>query len=313
MGIRRLALLALAASWAPNTGCSLSRPPSSAPAKEVRAPHAQAAPRSEPSPETEVPDGVFHRVEAGQTLWRIARAYGVAVDDLLSANGLTDPTALASGTMLFVPGAHALLSVPPYPAPPPTPAPVVSTALPGGAPAEEFVWPVAGGEILSLFGAPRRGRRHAGIDIRGPLGQEILATGSGEVVYCGAKFSGYGKMVILDHGHGLESVYAHASDLLVGIGDHVERGQAVARVGRSGNATTEHCHFELRENKVPIDPLPRYPELARALAGAPVETAASGPSRHQKRMPKPKKPENPPSSSDPNPAKSPPGESSAQE
>ncbi len=270
----RMALFLVAAAlWATTTGCSLARPHPATPARELPAPHASTPTPSTPIPPTEpdVPEGVFHRIAPGQTVWRIARAYGVEVEALLSANALSDPTTVASGSMLFVPGAKLTLDVPPFPALPPAPPvgdppEVLALPIPDG-----FVWPVAGGAVLSRFGAPRKGRRHAGIDIRGPRGQEILATEAGEVVYCGAKFSGYGKMVMIDHGEGLESVYAHASDLLVEVGDHVERGQAVARVGRTGNATTEHCHFELRENKVPIDPLPRYPELARELAGTEAE------------------------------------------
>lgn len=272
MGVRGMApLLLVAALWAPTTGCSIARPPVTrpAPAHELPAAH---APEPAPTPQLaatdpDVPAGVFHRVEPGQTLWRIARAYGVGLDQLRSANDVSDPTALVAGSMLFVPGANMLLDIPAYPAPAPMPAPIEAAEVPEPPAADGFVWPVAGGEVLSRFGAPRRGRKHAGIDIRGPLGQEILATESGEVVYSGAKFSGYGKMVILDHGSGLESVYAHASDLLVSLGDHVQRGQPVARVGRTGNATTEHCHFELRENKIPFDPLTRYPEIARQLAG----------------------------------------------
>jgi murein DD-endopeptidase MepM/ murein hydrolase activator NlpD len=142
---------------------------------------------------------------------------------------------------------------------------------------EEFAWPVAGGEILSRYGAPRRGRRHAGLDIRGPKGQDILATRAGEVAYSGSALSGYGKMVVLDHGDGLQSVYAHASELLVKTGDRVDRGQPVARVGRTGNATTDHCHFEIRKNRVPVDPLPYFPEVAREARAAAPEVAEEKP------------------------------------
>jgi len=271
---RALALPLVLAVLAP--GCASSRLASVGPDRE-RAVEAQAPSPSEApgQDEPDVPEGVFHRVERGQTLWRIARAYGVPLEDLLAANGISEPTDLATGRMLFVPGATALLHVPPYPAPPPPEMPRPSDVPPrASAPApavpsapEAFAWPVTGGEILSRYGAPRRGRRHAGVDIRGPKGHDILATRGGEVAYSGSALRGYGKMVVLDHGDGLQSVYAHASELLVKTGDRVERGQSIARIGRTGNATTEHCHFEIRKDRVPVDPLPYFPEIARSASG----------------------------------------------
>ena len=73
---------------------------------------------------------------------------------------------------------------------------------------------------------------------------------------------GYGNTVILDHGEGFQSLYAHNSRLLVRAGDEVSRGEPIAVVGKSGNATGEHCHFEIRKDRVPVDPLP-YLSLER--------------------------------------------------
>ena len=83
----------------------------------------------------------------------------------------------------------------------------------------------------------------------------MLAVRSGRVLYS-SSMRDYGRTVILDHGDGLRSLYAHNSKLLVQKGQQVYRGQAIARVGRTGNATTEHCHFEIRRDEVPVDPLP---------------------------------------------------------
>ncbi len=82
----------------------------------------------------------------------------------------------------------------------------------------------------------------------------MLASKSGRVIYAGAGLRGYGKTIILDHGDGIQSVYAHNSALLVGVGKRVDQGQTIARVGRTGNATTEHCHFEIRVNDRRVDP-----------------------------------------------------------
>ena len=119
-----------------------------------------------------------------------------------------------------------------------------------------LAWPVRGKEILSPFGVPRSDHRHAGLDIRGKAGDPVTAAAAGKVTYSGT-MRGYGKTVILDHGGGLETLYAHNKKLLVSVGERVSRGQKIATVGRTGNATTEHVHFEVRRNQVAVDPL-RY-------------------------------------------------------
>ena len=199
--------------------------------------------------------GVDHVVLRGQTLWRIAKVYGVEIEELARANGISDTSSLETGQVLFVPGAAEVLNVPAYPAPldsasaAPRPEKVDD---PGSA---KWLWPVKHGEVLSYFGAPRRTHRHQGIDIRGRSGQPVRATRPGRVTYSGSGMRGYGKTVIVDHGRGLSSLYAHNSSLLVRKGQRVERGEVIAKVGRSGNASTEHCHFEIRRRDKPVDPL----------------------------------------------------------
>jgi lipoprotein NlpD len=119
----------------------------------------------------------------------------------------------------------------------------------------KFDWPIADGKILSGFGVLRGGHRHKGIDIRGKAGQPVRAARTGRIVYSGSSLRGYGKTVIIDHGDDLQSLYAHNSTLLVTEGQRVARGQVIARVGRTGNASTEHCHFEIRRRDVAVDPL----------------------------------------------------------
>ena len=185
--------------------------------------------------------GVYHVIQAGQTLWRIAIGYGVPLEELAEANGIADPSRVAVGRRLFIPGAIEVLEIAPYEPP----------ARVAGA----WIWPVGAGRIISPFGALRRTHRHRGLDIAGRSGQPVVATRAGRVVYSGAGMRGYGKTVILDHGEGLRSLYAHNSALLVRVGQRVNRGQSIAKLGRTGNATTHHCHFEIRRNDVPVDPL----------------------------------------------------------
>ncbi len=213
------------------SGCGATRTPT------VRATERPLSPTGSVSDPSASGDGVHHVVRPGETLWRIATAYGLSVDELARANRLEDPGVLTAGDTLRIPGAREILKVSPLP------------SRPG------FDWPVRGGEILSYFGAQRRDHRHKGLDIRGRHGQPVLATDDGRIVYSGSSMRGYGKTVIIDHGDRLRSLYAHNSSLLVREGDRVRRGQMIARVGRTGNATTEHCHFEIHENERAVDPL----------------------------------------------------------
>jgi len=200
---------------------------------------------------------VVHVVREGETAWRIAHVYGIPLEELARANGLSDPTRLAAGDRLVVPGAGRTLDVPIYPAPLPTPGRVPLPATPGASdPGADLAWPLADRRILSGFGASRGGRRHLGIDIDADLGDAVASAGGGTVIYAGAGMRGYGKTVIVDHGDGLTTLYAHNSRLDVRVGDRVERGQVIARAGRTGNASGHHCHFEVRRNDVPVDPMP---------------------------------------------------------
>ena len=209
---------------------------------------------AEPHDATAEPaDGIVHIVQPGQTLWRIARAYDIDLDTLVAANGIEDPSRVDVGTPLFIPGARATIAVAPYPAPPPSAhsAPVIRPEL-----SADFLWPVDRGEFMRPFGEPRRHHVHAGVDIRGARGQDILASRDGVVAFCGRTKTGYGTMVVLDHGDGVQTLYAHAEKVLVKQGDAVRRGQPIALLGRTGNATTEHCHFEIRLENRAVNPMP---------------------------------------------------------
>jgi septal ring factor EnvC (AmiA/AmiB activator) len=123
-----------------------------------------------------------------------------------------------------------------------------------------FIWP-AQGPVVSGFGMrwhPILGgyRMHTGIDIGASYGAPIVASDDGIVLYVGW-YGGYGNTVIVDHGSGLSTLYAHCSSILVNQGQQVARGQAIARVGATGYATGPHLHFEIRENGVPVNPMSR--------------------------------------------------------
>lgn len=121
-----------------------------------------------------------------------------------------------------------------------------------------FLRPVPGG-VVSSFGMRfhpllHRARLHAGIDLAGATGTPIRAAAGGVVVFSGA-LRGYGNVVVVDHGGGVSTLYAHCSARLVADGQTIARGQAIARVGATGLATGPHLHFEVRKNGAPVNPL----------------------------------------------------------
>lgn len=95
---------------------------------------------------------------------------------------------------------------------------------------------------------------HPGIDISVPIGTPVKAAGKGVVVYAGW-LAGYGKAVIIDHGYGIESVYGHNSQILVKVGQTVNRGDVIAKSGNTGRSTGPHVHFEIRVNGSPVNPM----------------------------------------------------------
>ena len=115
-----------------------------------------------------------------------------------------------------------------------------------------FIWP-CDGVVVSGFGL-RWGRMHEGVDIGCAYGTPNRAAASGTVIYSGW-LGGYGNLIVVDHGGGLSTAYAHASSLAVSVGQSVSQGQTVSYVGATGHATGPHLHFEVRVNGVAVDPL----------------------------------------------------------
>ena len=121
-----------------------------------------------------------------------------------------------------------------------------------------MLWP-AEGEITSPFGwrvHPIFGtqRLHTGIDIGADYGDTVRAADGGVIIHSDW-MGGYGNAVIIDHGNGISTLYAHNSQLLVSEGQTVAKGQAISRVGSTGYSTGPHLHFEVRQNGTPVNPL----------------------------------------------------------
>lgn len=122
--------------------------------------------------------------------------------------------------------------------------------------ARRLMRPVPGG-VSSPFGPRGRGF-HKGVDLAAHFGDGIRAAGSGVVTLAGW-YAGYGRTVIIDHGNGTETLYGHASRLMVTEGQRVERGQVIALVGSSGISTGPHLHFEVVQNGRKVNPSPFLP------------------------------------------------------
>lgn len=197
--------------------------------------------------------GVTHLVQPGQTLYGIARTYGVDERALAELNDIERPEDLRAGQLLFIPGAERPLEVAPGSPSPPQQADE-ERAL---AKEARYAWPIHG-LLVSRFGV-RGAEHHDGIDIAAPLGTPISAAAAGKVIFAGEQ-RGYGKLAVIDHGGGEATVYAHCSEVLVQVGESVRAGQTIAKVGRTGRATGPHLHFEIRIHAQPRNPLFYLPE-----------------------------------------------------
>jgi murein DD-endopeptidase MepM/ murein hydrolase activator NlpD len=222
-----------------------------------------------------------HTLKAGESLYSIARQHGVALAELQRVNGITEPTRVRAGTVLYVPGSGSA-SVEPAPAAPSrsalgapgaagqprmlnTPAEQKTAALTDRssdvtAPASElasgrFRWP-ARGRVIASFGKRPDGTHNDGVNIAVPQGTEVHAAESGRVAYAGNELKGYGNLVLIRHDNGWVSAYAHADQILVKRDDMVRRGQVIAKAGKTGTVDQPQLHFELRQGAKPVDPLP---------------------------------------------------------
>ncbi|MDM8088244.1 peptidoglycan DD-metalloendopeptidase family protein [Parasutterella secunda] len=223
--------------------------------------------------------GDTYTVQPGDTLYSIATRNGCNPTELAQANGITDPTLLAPGTVLRLTSARTQpvndLAVD---APMPSTSEVTiggqtttaqpvgdSVTLTGTAPTAtgsqkllgntRLSWPVARGQILRQFSD----ENSKGIEIAGNMGDDVRAAAAGRVLYTGENVSGYGKLIIITHGPGAVTVYGHNSELLVKRGDNVTNGQVIAKMGNS-DSDSVNLLFEVRHNDRPVNPVEYLPQ-----------------------------------------------------
>ncbi|MBL8225943.1 MAG: peptidoglycan DD-metalloendopeptidase family protein [Chromatiales bacterium] len=179
-----------------------------------------------------------HVVREGETLYAIARRYGLDPADLARWNGLGDGSLIRVGQELRL-GPRGGAAPAKEPAGPPV----------------RWAWPT-GGAVAAGFGASRAAQ--TGMLISGAVGDPVRAAADGVVVYAGNGLAGYGELLIVKHSEQWLSAYGHNSALLVREGERVGGGQAIARMGL-GPGRQPLLHFEVRRNGVPVDPVPLLP------------------------------------------------------
>jgi murein DD-endopeptidase MepM/ murein hydrolase activator NlpD len=199
-------------------------------------------------------DGVLHEWREGESIQAVADRFKAKVEDIISWSGnridLTNPS-IEPGTLVMVPGGHREFRQWLVPTIPRGRAGVSTTLLgagacPGGYEGAfgtgGFVWPadnhyVVGNDYWS---------GHLGIDIAAGMGASIYAADSGVVVFAGPAFGGYGNMIMIDHGNGYQTLYAHLSSVRTHCGASVSQGQRIGASGSTGNSSGPHLHFEVR-------------------------------------------------------------------
>ncbi len=213
-------------------------------------------------------DGAFHIVGKGETLRHICQVYGLDFAKVATINNIRPPHTLAAGETIFLP-AQALLPEKGAGCAkgadgsktcdmPTGSGSLIANAIRGqrhpAVPTLKF--PVPSGVLSSPFGF-RWGKFHKGLDISAPSGKPVLACAEGRVIFTGSrkKLRRYGNTVLIDHGKGVYTYYAHLKDILVKKNQLVRRGQSIARVGNTGRSTGPHLHLEVRVANMVHNPL----------------------------------------------------------
>jgi murein DD-endopeptidase MepM/ murein hydrolase activator NlpD len=209
--------------------------------------------------------GTTYLVKSGDSVGKIARLFGVEADDILKYNNVGN--GLRYGWKLIIPGGKKLAETAPTPSSSEqdnetTPAKAATKSNSAVAAIEKLVnpkkapesgakllWPTEGHTITQYYSW-----RHTAIDIANHVGTPLYAANAGTVIFAGWS-TGYGNNVVIDHGNGMKTRYAHASRLFVEVGQKVDRGEEIAAMGSTGWSTGPHVHFEVIVNGVKYNPL----------------------------------------------------------
>lgn len=191
--------------------------------------------------------GVLYKVKPGETIYTVAKKLQVdpqvIVDWPYNSFANDETFALDVGQVLTVPDGIAPKEIPV------APKRIIATVPGAGLGTGQFLWPTAGRITQSYSWY------HKGIDIANSSLPDVLAADGGKVIFAGWTSSGYGNNIIIDHGNGYQTLYAHLSQIYISVGQKIGRGQVVGKMGSTGRSTGPHTHFEIRQNGVGLNPL----------------------------------------------------------
>lgn len=181
--------------------------------------------------EDEIKDGIYYKVRRGDTLYRIAQNYGIELKELQKINKIANPNFIREGQLIYIPKKSSK---------------------------EHFIWPLKG-KVISYFGDRKYHYRNRGIDIKAMGNRKVVAAKSGKVCFTAENVKGYGKIIIINHGDGLYSLYAYNDKIFVRKGQWVKQGEVIAIAGTTGKLDIPTLHFEIRRGYKAEDPLKYLP------------------------------------------------------
>ena len=189
--------------------------------------------------------GIVHKVASGETIYTIAKKYHTNAQNILNFpfNSFDDldTFSLIAGQTLYVPDGTIEPEKPAYK--------FIAQIQAGVRGPSNFIWPTSG--VITQYWV----WYHQALDIANPSAPPVLAADSGTIVYAGCLNWGYGCNVIIDHGNGYQTLYAHLSSYSVAVGDSLSQGQQLGVMGSTGRSTGTHLHFEIRSGGQLLDPL----------------------------------------------------------
>lgn len=179
--------------------------------------------------------GIYHRVERGETLWRISKIYTVDLDEIVRINHIPDAATIDTGQLIFITHRQKLQHLP-------------SKSL-----TDDFIWP-SRGRVISTFGQTFNNMINKGLNIQSYRNSGIVASRSGKVVFYEDNFNDFGKTIIIDHGDKFSTVYARNSEVFIKLGDYVQKGTLIAKAGSTDRDKNVYLHFEIRKGHLPQNP-----------------------------------------------------------
>ena len=208
-----------------------------------------------------IPRRRTHVVKTGETGFQIAMDYGVPWSAIAAANAMKPGDEVKVGQKLVIPTVSAKTVVASATSPSPSPSASASPAAMIDTPAPKFAWPLTGKVRRPFLATGVKDGPHEGIDILSPEGSAVRSAAAGQVIFAGQGPEDYGLTVIVFHGGRWTTTYSFLSKVTVKEGDTVKAGERVGQVGETGMATEPQLHFEVRKNKVPLDPVKFLPKV----------------------------------------------------